>query len=87
MQNSGFFVAIYILALSIIREIFTFKVSSAHELLIRKWIEDLDNILMSAREFYRQVLPPYDSKKPEVSYSAMAKKGESIRYAEQKSQE
>jgi CheY-like chemotaxis protein len=67
-------------------ETFTFVVSSAHELLIRKWIEDLDNILMSAREFYRQVLPPYDSKKPEVSYSAMAKKGESIRYAEEKAQ-
>jgi len=68
-------------------ETFTFVVSSAHELLITNWIEDLDNILTSAREFYRQVQPPYDSKKPEVSYAAMAKKGESIRYAEQKSQE
>jgi PAS domain S-box-containing protein len=69
-----------------IREIFTFVVSSAHELLINKWIEDLDNMLESAREFYRQVLPPYDSKRPKVSYSAVAKKGENIRYAEEKAQ-
>jgi CheY-like chemotaxis protein len=69
-----------------IKETFTFVVSSAHELLIKKWIEDLDNILTSAREFYRQVLPPYGSKKPNVSYSAAAKKGESIRYAEEKAQ-
>jgi CheY-like chemotaxis protein len=69
-----------------IREIFTFVVSSAHKLLINKWIEDLDNMLESAREFYRQVLPPYDSKRPKVSYSAMAKKGENIRYAEDKAQ-
>jgi CheY-like chemotaxis protein len=69
-----------------IREIFTFVVSSAHELLINKWIEDLDNVLESAREFYRQVLSPYDSKRPKVSYSAMAKKGENIRYAEDKKQ-
>jgi CheY-like chemotaxis protein len=64
-------------------ETFTFAVSSAHELLIKKWIEDLDDILASAREFYRQVQPPYG---PKVSYSAMAKKGESIRYAEEKAQ-
>ena len=69
-----------------IREIFTFVVSSAHELLINKWIEDLDNMLESAREFYRQVLPPYDPKRPKISYSAMAKKGESIRCAEEKAQ-
>jgi CheY-like chemotaxis protein len=68
------------------KETFKFVVSSAHELLIKKWIEDLDNILTSAREFYRQVLPPYDSKRPKVSYSEMAKKGESIRYAEEKAQ-
>jgi hypothetical protein len=74
------------LALSIIRKIFTFVVSSAKELLISKWVEDLDNMLESAREFYRQVLPPYDSKRPKVSYSAMAKKGESIRCAEEKAQ-
>ena len=42
-----------------IREIFTFVVSSAHELLINKWIEDLDNMLESAREFYREVYAPY----------------------------
>jgi len=66
------------------KETFKFTVSSVHELLIEKWIEDLDNILASAREFYRQVLPPYDPKRPKVSYSAMAKKGESIRYAEGK---
>jgi CheY-like chemotaxis protein len=64
-------------------ETFTFVVSSAHELLIKKWIEDLDDILTSAREFYRQVQPPYG---PKVSYSAMAKKGESIRYGEEKAQ-
>jgi len=69
-----------------IREIFTFVVSSAHELLINKWIEDLDNMLESAREFYRQLLPPYDSKRPKVSYLAMSKKGESIRCAEDKAQ-
>ncbi|MFP3985420.1 MAG: response regulator [Candidatus Bathyarchaeia archaeon] len=65
-------------------ETFTFVVSSAHELLIRKWIEDLDNMLTSAREFYRQLRPSYG---PKVSYSVMAKKGESIRYAEEKTQE
>ncbi|HLE75605.1 MAG TPA: response regulator [Candidatus Bathyarchaeia archaeon] len=43
-----------------IREIFTFVVSSAHELLINKWIEDLDNMLESAREFYREVYAPYN---------------------------
>jgi hypothetical protein len=64
-------------------ETFTFVVSSAHELLIKKWIEDLDNMLTSAREFYRQV-QPYG---PKVDYSAMAKKGESIRYAVDKAQE
>jgi CheY-like chemotaxis protein len=67
-----------------IKELFTFVVSSTHELLINKWIEDLDNILDSAREFYRQVQPLYDSKRPKVSYSAAAKKGESTRYAEGK---
>jgi CheY-like chemotaxis protein len=67
-------------------ETFTFVVSKVHELLIKKWIDDLDNILTSAREFYREALPRYDSKRPKVSYSAMAKKGESIRYAEQKEQ-
>ena len=41
------------------KETFTFVVSSAHELLIKKWIEDLDNILTSAREFYREVHPSY----------------------------
>ena len=66
------------------KETFTFVVSSAHELLIKKWIEDLDNMLTSAREFYRQVQPPHGQK---VSYSAMEKKGESIRYAEEKTQE
>jgi CheY-like chemotaxis protein len=40
-----------------IREIFTFVVSRAHELVINKWIEDLNNILDSAREFYREVQP------------------------------
>lgn len=69
------------------KETFTLLVSSAHELLINKWIKDLDNMLESAREFYRQVLPPYDPKRPKVSYSAAAKKGESIRYAEEKAQE
>jgi hypothetical protein len=49
-------------------------------------MEDLDNMLESAREFYRQVLPPYDSKRPQVSYSAVTKKGEGIRYAEEKVQ-
>ena len=68
------------------KKLFTFVVSSAHKLLIDKWIEDLDNMLTSAREFYRQVLPPYDPKRPKVSYSAVAKKGESIRYAEEKAQ-
>lgn len=41
------------------KETFAFVVSSAHELLIKKWIEDLDNILTSAREFYREVHPSY----------------------------
>jgi CheY-like chemotaxis protein len=68
------------------KELFTFVVSSAHKLLIDKWIEDLDNMLTSAREFYRQVLPQYDPKRPKVSYSAVAKRGESIRYAEEKAQ-
>jgi hypothetical protein len=66
------------------KKLFTFVVSSTHELLVDKWIEDLDNMLESAREFYRQVLPPYDPKRPKVSYSTMAKKGESIRIAEAK---
>jgi CheY-like chemotaxis protein len=57
------------------KETFTFVVSSAHELLIKKWIEDLDNMLTSAREFYRQVSTSYDPGRPKVSYSAMAKKG------------
>lgn len=61
-------------------------VSSAHGPVINKWIEDLDNMLTSAREFYRQAQPLYDSKRPKISYSAVAKKGESIRYAEQKEQ-
>jgi CheY-like chemotaxis protein len=68
------------------KETFTFTVSSAHELLIKKWIEDLDNMLTSAREFYRQTQSSYDSRRPKVSYSAMAKKGESGRYAEKKTQ-
>lgn len=66
------------------KETFTFVVSSASELLIRKWIEDLDSILTSAREFYRQVLPPYDPHRWKISYSAVARKGENIRYAEEK---
>lgn len=33
-----------------------------------------------------RALPLYDSKRPKVSYSAMAKKGESGRYAEEKTQ-
>ena len=68
-------------------ETFTFVVSSGHELLIKKWIEDLDNMLASAREFYREVLSSCDLGRPKVSYSAMAKKGESIRYAEKKAEE
>jgi len=40
-----------------IREIFTFVVSRTHDLVINKWIEDLDNMLDSAREFYRGVHP------------------------------
>ncbi len=68
------------------KEIFAFVVSSAHEPLINKWIEDLDNMLTSAREFYRQAQPLYDSKRPKVSYLTLSKKGESIRYAEQKGQ-
>jgi CheY-like chemotaxis protein len=68
-------------------ETFTFVVSSAHELLIKKWIEDLDNMMISAREFYREVQAPYDPGRPKVSYSAMAKKGEGIRYAERKAEE
>ncbi len=40
-----------------IREVFTFVASRTHELIIDKWIEDLDNILDSARKFYREVQP------------------------------
>jgi CheY-like chemotaxis protein len=68
------------------KDAFTFVVSSAHELLIKKWIEDLDDVLTSAREFYRQ-LPPNDSKRPKVSYSALVKSRERIRNAEEKVQE
>jgi CheY-like chemotaxis protein len=42
-----------------IREIFTFVVSRTHELVINKWIDDLDNMLDSAREFYREVQPKH----------------------------
>jgi len=45
-----------------IGEIFTFVVSRTHELIIDKWIEDLDNILDSAREFYREVHPKQRSR-------------------------
>jgi hypothetical protein len=42
-----------------IREIFTFVVSRNHELIINKWIEDLDNLWGSAREVYREVQPKH----------------------------
>ncbi|MGD0451615.1 MAG: response regulator [Candidatus Bathyarchaeia archaeon] len=75
------------------KETFTLEVSNVHELLIKKWIEDLDNMLTSAQEFYRQS-PPCESNRPKVSYSAskvfystLAKKGKNLRVTEEKSQE
>lgn len=43
-----------------LKEIFIFVVSNVNESLINRWVEDLDNVLKSAREFYRKVLPPYN---------------------------
>jgi CheY-like chemotaxis protein/predicted RNA-binding Zn-ribbon protein involved in translation (DUF1610 family) len=63
-----------------VKKTFAFIISRAHRTLINKWVKDFDDILESAREFYREVSPPYDKNRPKVSYSAAAKKGETIRY-------
>jgi predicted RNA-binding Zn-ribbon protein involved in translation (DUF1610 family) len=67
-----------------VKKISAFIISRTHKPIINKWVKDFDDILESAREFYREVSPPYDKSRPKVSYSAMEKKGDGARYGEQK---